>query len=575
MHFDDRLATVLRARADGTVAARIQYRQLLDLIGTSPSEARGDLLDAAFVRLDALSSRIPAAERAAALAEPGVRLRSPRLLIELVLREPAVAVAAIHAARLAEEEWLDVIPALPIAARGIVRHRRDLGLRVEELLARLGVMDRGLPTADVSQSAETEFPQEPASNVHHLPPRDDQIPGEPEGIGAIVRRIEAFRRKREAAEQQRASEEAPRLPLGENEDENPPRSHAQLRAFSFATDSAGRVTWTDPGVAAMVTGLLLAARDDANAANAAPAVVEAFRRRQPIREGMITVKGAPSIAGEWQVDAGPDFDGNGRFTGYSGRFRRPTSPEDFAPPEARDSEADRIRQLLHELRTPVNAIQGFAEIIQQQLFGATPHEYRALAAGIAADAARMLAGFEELERLARLESGAMELEAGECDFAAVVTTIVQQLEAHTAPRNSGFLFEVEPRVMAIQLAESEAERLAWRLLATLAGAAAPGEKLRLRLRVVDGGIRMSATLPAALLMQENIFQTTPPTAPQALSAGMFGTGFALRLTASEAKAAGGQLEHRGRKLRLSLPIVTGGMTAPEPSADGSTAVSAS
>jgi two-component system, OmpR family, sensor kinase len=42
MHFDDRLATVLRLRAQGTALARIQYRQLLDLLGTQPSDARSD-----------------------------------------------------------------------------------------------------------------------------------------------------------------------------------------------------------------------------------------------------------------------------------------------------------------------------------------------------------------------------------------------------------------------------------------------------------------------------------------------------------------------------------------------------
>ena len=39
MHFDDRLATVLRTRADGAATARIQLRQLYDLLGTLPVEA--------------------------------------------------------------------------------------------------------------------------------------------------------------------------------------------------------------------------------------------------------------------------------------------------------------------------------------------------------------------------------------------------------------------------------------------------------------------------------------------------------------------------------------------------------
>jgi hypothetical protein len=37
---------------------------------------------------------------------------------------------------------------------------------------------------------------------------------------------------------------------------------------------------------------------------------------------------------------------------------------------------------------------------------------------------------------------------------------------------------------------------------------------------------------------------------------MFGTGFALRLAAAEARAAGGSLERKGDKLRLLLPGLT-------------------
>ena len=64
MHFDDRLATVLRMRTDGPASARTQYRQLLDLLGTAPADARGEQLDAGFVRLGRLGAVIPANERA-------------------------------------------------------------------------------------------------------------------------------------------------------------------------------------------------------------------------------------------------------------------------------------------------------------------------------------------------------------------------------------------------------------------------------------------------------------------------------------------------------------------------------
>ena len=55
MHFDDRLATVLRQPATGEVIARIQYRQLLDRLGTLPVDAGGEQVDQAYLRLTALA----------------------------------------------------------------------------------------------------------------------------------------------------------------------------------------------------------------------------------------------------------------------------------------------------------------------------------------------------------------------------------------------------------------------------------------------------------------------------------------------------------------------------------------
>lgn len=552
MHVDDRLATVLDARADGDAAMRIQYRQLLDLVGTSPAQSRSDLLDAAHVRLGELARLIPPDERAAALAEAGVRLRNPRLVAELATDHPAVALAAVRAARLTEHQWLDLIPALPLTARSLMRHRRDLGPAVDARLAQLGIGDRGLPPAEPSAVIVAAAPATAASpsNVHQLPPREEVLPaasGEPGGIGAIVQRIEAFRRNREASEAPRPANDSPRLPLGEQEP-----AAASLTAFDFATDNVGRISWSASPVAGMLIGLLLPMAEEPASGQAKAGIPGAFRRRQPIRAAHIVIDGAPAIAGEWQIDAAPDFDTASQFTGYIGRFRRP-------PPRAAaatNTEADRIRQVLHELRTPVNAIQGFAELIQQQLFGATPHEYRALAAGIAGDAARMLAGFEELDRLARLDSGGLTLEPGTSDLAMIVAGIVHQLEAFTGARGSGFAFDVAQGAYAVALSGEEAEHLVWRLLATLAGAARPGESLALALRPEGPAIRLTARLPEALNTVDDLFDAAPPQAPQAISAGIFGSGFTLRLAAAVARAAGGRFTRAGAEVILELPAAS-------------------
>ncbi|MFC0590725.1 sensor histidine kinase [Novosphingobium aquiterrae] len=568
MHYDDRLGTVLRLRADGPAVRRIQYRQLLDLLGTLPSEARGDQVDCAFTRLADLAATIPPEERAGMIRDRGLRLRSTRLVANLAGDDSLVAQAALDRAELGEDEWLDLVPALPIAARGHVRRRRDLSLAVEAQLARLGIRDRGLPPA---RSAVADAPAHRAANhidtlIESAPPAAPSAAPD-QGIGAIVRKIEAYRKARQVVDHVPANTDAPRLPLDEDHLFEAP---AQVRAFDFATDAAGRVVWADPGSAPMMIGRALGALDE----RAHGPLREALRGRQPLRALGLTLEGAPAIAGHWQVDAAPWFDPlTGRHLGWRGRMRRPTETRAEAPAAPRqrpDSQADRIRQMLHELRTPVNAIQGFAEVIQQQLFGPTPHEYRALAATIAGDAARMLAAFEELERLAKLESGAVEIEAGQTDLAAAVEATVAQLAAHTRQRGSGFAVKIAAAPLAVPLARIEVERLVWRLLATLAGVSGPGEVLRLKLQRRNANIRLDVALPAILAVRDEkaLFETSAGAVPQVIAAGVFGVGFALRLVAAEASAAGGRLVHKGDRLRLILP----GLTATaDPHSDSDTA----
>ncbi len=560
MHFDDRLGTVLRIRADGEGMRRIQLRQLLDLLGTLPADARGEQVDAAFVRLGELAETIPSADCVKILGEPGLRLRSPRLVAALAAGAPDVARAALGSAQLSDEQWLDLVPALTPAARARLRDRSDLSPTLAVQLNRLGVQSRALPPASTN-AAEAPSPS-PAALTETPEPAAPQA-NEPQGISALVKRIEVYRKAREA-EQQRPAGDSPRLPLGEDHG----GALRRIAAFDFATDPAGQITWSDSSAAPMVTGLRLGAPEGSGALSGPPALGEALRRRQPLRACLVTITGAPAISGAWRIDATPWFDPlTGRHVGWRGRMRRPAAaaPASVPLPRVADTEADRIRQLLHELRTPINAIQGFAEVIQQQLFGPTPHEYRALAANIVGDAARMLSAFDELERLAKLDSAALALEPGETDLAEVFEATIAQLDAHIRQRGAGLVLRRDgASTLTVPLARLEVERVGWRLLATLAGVCGHGEVLKVRLKAKDGAARLDITLPAVLAAREGeaLFNTSPTEIQQAIAAGVFGVGFALRLARAEAQAAGGSLERKGDRLRLTLPLAAqAGLTA--------------
>lgn len=531
MHVDDRLATVLAVSATGENQIRVQYRQLLDLIGTTPADARSDLLDAALLRLAELARAIPVEDRAQAVGEPGLRLRNPRLVAELAHDHGRVAAATIARARLSDEQWLDLLPVLPAGVRGQLGARTDVGARLRQRLAQLGDGPASLPV-----SAEAAAQEPPTASAAAAAPAD-AIATTGDGIGAIVRRIAAYRRNRDVAV---AANDAPQLPL------SPEAASAPIQAFTFACDPSGRIDFADAAVAGMTVGLMLPFAGDPG-----DRIGDQFAKRQPIRLATVLLQGAPRIAGEWILDATPEFDPAGRFTGYVGKLRRPVAAAPAAQPAP---EGDRLRQVLHELRTPVNAIQGFAELIHQQLVGPVPHGYRAVAAGIAADAAQMLAGFEELDRLARLDGGTLALPSGSCDLVPLVTRILGQLEAFTAPRQSGFVLAQPAAPLPVQMAEAETERLLWRILATFASLTAPGERLAMALDRQDHAATLTVAMPGALAGVEDPLDAAPPAVSQTVSGSLFGTGFALRLATAEAAAAGGHLALEAGKALLLLPF---------------------
>jgi hypothetical protein len=179
MIFDDRLETVLRTRAAGPAGLRVQFRQLVDLLGRVPEQGWNARHDEALARLDTLFEAIATPQEGARPAQAGpaaslsgaeaaaallaaTHLAHPRLVAHFAAQGPRVALASIRGARLDEASWLDLIPRLPIQARGFLRHRRDLGPAVERLLEQLGIDDFAL-TGPEALPQRTPSPNRPRS----------------------------------------------------------------------------------------------------------------------------------------------------------------------------------------------------------------------------------------------------------------------------------------------------------------------------------------------------------------------------------------------------------------------------
>ena len=169
---------------------------------------------------------------------------------------------------------------------------------------------------------------------------------------------------------------------------------------------------------------------------------------------------------------------------------------------------------------------------------------------------------DELDRLAKLEGGVAEMESGESDIATILQRQSDQLQTVLSPRVARLDTDWALSTAVIALAPKEAELLSWRVLATIASATGAGETIAIRLFAEDQAMRLRCALPNTLAAAKDIFSTDTRPVGGALSPGIFGAGFALRLARAEARTIGGDLYREEDDVILTLPILSGTDTEP-------------
>ena len=575
MRFDDRLETTLRQTDDVGIGLSAKWQQLVDILAQNPGDFSPQSVEFGLRKVRQFMDAVPATVREQCVRALAGRLQSAPLLLLLSGDVPAVASAAISGAKLHDSEWADIVPLLSTRARGFLRNRRDLGPITQRALSLWMSADFVLS----NEGAQSEL----AANV-------------PQGmqIRDIVERIERLRLEREHNPPMTAAA-PPEYPQSDNvrpeysapedigpepivpdrtEPINPLPVYSApdvveidinpIDEIRFEADEYGTICWVEGAPLGAIVGVDIAepAFDDGPGPDAYGAA--AFRQKMPLENARMRLCGAPAIAGDWRINAAPFFDGvSGRFNGYRGILRRPNLSEVALIPESHVNEAEHIQQLLHELRTPLGAIIGFSEIIEQQLFGPVTEDYRILAGNILHDAERLMSGFDDLSTAATIETGTYQAEDGvtECDW----------LSQRLAERLHGLsdllqvtlnLVHAQP-VRPFAIDHQLAERLFSRLLSAVIIGCEPGEVLEGRFRTELGPNavnRFELSMPKKLveLQEGELFGSGPGTIDQNEAAPLLGLGFSLRLVRSLVRNVGGDLRLSNQALIVSVPAVSNG-----------------
>jgi signal transduction histidine kinase len=570
LRFDDSLETVLSAEMSTAFGAQSAWRQLVDLIG----RGRVTPAPAALERLEAIRAQVAEPVRAAS-ARGLVGAEPPAAIVRLFAKDEAsIAAPVLRSARLEAAEWAAILPEMSPSTRAILRHRRDLDPEVQRALDSFGSTDFVLSQSEAESGAAVSSepaitaappPRAPlgetsfvavgaaarelpvvAEALRHAATADPVAPPQPASDGSfaisdIVARIDAFQKHRE--------EHGPAAAM-------PATPAVAPTGFRFSTDAAGLIRWVNGVERGALIGLSLALASGAIGVDGA--VSGAFRRRAPITDARLNVAGQSDAGGTWRITALPVFDqANGRFTGYRGTARRPRLDE-FAEPRGKTAASDSLRQLVHELRTPTNAIAGFAEMIEAEILGPVSAEYRERAGAIRTQAADLIAAIEDIDMAARIDARALDLREGAVAIAPMLHRVAVDLEPLLTLRGAAMMLASVPPALAASGDERAIERLVQRLMATLAAAATRGENLKID-ATHDGAraVVLAFDRPAALADRggDALLEADAEVEAEAAETGapLLGSGFALRLARNLAAELGGSLAIASDRLTLRLP----------------------
>jgi signal transduction histidine kinase len=515
VRFDDRLLTVLNQPAEDRHDAAVRWRQLVDLVARAGSDSASPVVADALQAIRSDAGRIEEATRAAA-ARAVAALPLPLGLLEYFASDSlTVSAPVLAAATLDPRQW------------GVIRAAADGETQrfIDTLHPELTAEPPPVATAPVL-SGEIIF-QRPA------PPPS---PYAPPSLHEVVERIE--RRRRLRAEQAGPIRAQPGVP------QEPPS------LFRWECGPGGEIAWVEGAPRGALIGRAIAKSQDQTQVD--QEAVRAFAVRAPFRDASMKVSGSGALAGEWKISGVPAFEpADGRFAGYRGvALREAEMPWPEAATESMPevlSDPDSLRELVHEIKTPLNAIIGFAEMIEGQFLGPADRGYRDRAAEIVGQARLLLSAIDDLDFAAKVHSARGSVRE-RVDVGALLGRAEPELKAIAA--RYGAQAEVRlPRDRIAAAVEPElADRLLIRLFATLADWAHRGEQLQVSAELTSDGARIEVSRPSAMggLSDTELFDPTM---------GRDGTqgGFSLRLARGLAHIAGGGLVASRDALALVFP----------------------
>ena len=509
MRFDDRLMTVLDQPAIDPHDRAVRWRQLVDLVARAGSQADNPLVEQALNLIRSDGELVDETLRAAA-ARAVAALPLPYELIALFASDTlAVAAPVLAAARLKRDDWHKLLTVADDETRHFI------------LTLHPDLPPPPPPIAEPHVEKLAEPHVEPHVEANVEPVEAQAVPS----ISDVVARIERLRRGR--AQAVARADDAAATAAGAS------------TLFRWECIPSGEIVWVEGAPRGALIGRSIARAEEGEGVE--QEVERAFAMRSPFRDARFSLPGEGAMAGEWKISGVPAFEPtDGRFAGYRGIALREAGDAPNGAGYGQSpllTDPNSLRELVHEIKTPLNAIIGFAEIIDAQLLGPADRNYRTRAAEIVAQARLLLSAIDDLDFAAKLQSDRNRPGSG-TDLAMLLDQITAGMRQGASADAPQLDLSIETRRRRCALEPALAERLVTRFCSALLGAAADGEQIVVHLDNSNGRC---------------LLWVRPPPGLDAANGDPAGGGFSLRLVRGLARIAGGDLTITRARITLALP----------------------
>jgi len=261
--------------------------------------------------------------------------------------------------------------------------------------------------------------------------------------------------------------------------------------------------------------------------------------------------------GEFEAPLGLPYESRDELGGLSRSFRSMT--EQLA--ELNRMKAEFVSLASHELKTPINVIGGYAEMIEEGVYGDLNDQQREAMSAMREQVDALTRQVNQLLDLSRFESGAFQVEMDQVKLADLFTGVQRAFDA--LARQKGIDFTIEVDESAPETVTGDFDRLRNEVLGNLLGNAfkftssgghvgilARGEGDRFIIEVSDTGSGIAAEdIP-------HIFEKYYQSGQRARA---MGTGLGLAIAQEIVEVHGGRIDASseagvGTTFRINLPL---------------------